>query len=207
VKKVAEPKRQYVYEFDKPAKERIVDASARLFRIGGIRVGAVPIAEEAHSNVETFRKHFGSGASLVRQYVSSLIKECQEDLRGMEVAHPDDPEAQLRFWIFWEQGHAEDDFCPQALLSRTLAELHRMDPLFAEIARYRQNERRHIMSLCDAAGFKMPNDLGDKLLLLVQGARNERGAFGTSPPSRFLCQLADDLLEAHGWLRKPPLDF
>jgi AcrR family transcriptional regulator len=205
VRKAAQPTRRLVYEFDKPAKERIIDASDRLFRIGGIRVGALSIAEEAHSNVETFRKYFQSGISLVRRYVGELIKECENDWREMEREHPNDPEAQLRYWIFWEQGHAEDIFSSQVLLSRTSAELHPKDPLLADILRYRQNERLQIMNLCEAAGFKMPNDLGDKLLLLVQGARIERGTFGTSPPSRLLCQLADDLLEAHGWSRKPPL--
>ena len=193
------------YGFEKPAKDRIVDASYQLYRIFGIRVGAGPIAHEARSNVATVTKYFGNCDPLVRQYVSSLIKECHEWWQDIEARHRHDPEAQLRLWVYLEQEQAADRFRPQALMSRTAAELPAEDPLLIQIKEYWRAERLRITNLCDSAGFERANDLADKLLLSVQGARNERAAFGGSPPSRLLSELGDDLMVMHGASRKPLL--
>jgi hypothetical protein len=98
-------------------------------------------------------------------------------------------------------------FRPAVVLSRSAAELPRFpkDPLLDEIERYWQNERRRVVRLCDAAGFREPRDLADKLLLLVHGSRNERQAYGHHAPSRMLSQAGDDLMVVHGAARKPPL--
>ena len=76
-----------------------------------------------------------------------------------------------------------------------------------EIEQYWQAERRRVVKLCNAAGFREPRELADKLLLLVNGSRNERKAYGYHTPSQMLSQAGDDLLVAHGMSSKPPLDF
>jgi AcrR family transcriptional regulator len=207
VKKPSKMAQPLVYHFDKPAKDRIIEASDKVYRVFGIRVGLGAIAHKAHSNVETVTKYFGNGDRLVRRYVSSLIAECQQSWREIEGKYRNDPEVQLRCWMYLEQEKADDRFRPEVLLSRTAAELHVQHPLLTGIEQYWRTERLRLMQLCDAAGFKEPNDLGDKLLLLVQGARNERGAYGGSPPSRLLHQVGDDLMVAHGGSRKPLLTW
>jgi hypothetical protein len=101
----------------------------------------------------------------------------------------------------------DDLFRPAAVLSRSAAELRRFpkDPLLDQIEQYWQAERRRVVRLCDAAGFREPRDLADKLLLLVHGSRNERQAYGHHAPSRMLSQAGDDLMVAHGAVRKPPI--
>jgi hypothetical protein len=42
------------------------------------------------------------------------------------------------------------------------------------------------------------------LLLLVNGARNERNCYGYRGPSSKLSEAGDDLMVAHGAQRKPP---
>lgn len=174
-----------VYDFDKPAKQRIVDASDKLYRMAGIWVGMPAIAKEAHSNTETAIKFFGYGDELVCRFVRSLIEECQNYWKEAETEHPHDPEAQLRFWLFYEQERMTDGMRPEVLLSRTAVELRwPIDKgLLAEVAQYWQAERRRVVKLCQAAGLREPLELADKLLLLVQGARNERGAYGRLSPS------------------------
>jgi len=87
---------------EKPAKQRILEASDKLFRRFGIRVGIGSIAHEAHSNVDTVGKHFGSRERLVSQFVKSLIEDSEKQWREAADIYPNDPESGLRYWIFSE---------------------------------------------------------------------------------------------------------
>jgi hypothetical protein len=194
------------YERDKPAKQRILETSDRLFRLHGIRVGVQGIAQESHSNTDTVLKHFGYPQRLIGIFVGSLIEIAEKALREMDTAYPD-PETRLRGWVWMEM--QEDDFGGVTLLSRTAAELQqwpRKDELLVEIQKYWQAERRWVQDLCTGARFSEPRELADKLLLLVHGARNERKAFGYNGPRGRLSLAADDLMVAHGAVRKPPFD-
>ncbi|MGX1415691.1 MULTISPECIES: hypothetical protein [Bradyrhizobium] len=195
--------------FDKPAKERIAEAADRLFRRYGIKINSATIAHEANSNLATVAKYFGHGDRLIDRFVRSLIEESEGYWRDVEARHPDDPHAQLRWWMFFEQERMTDALRPEVLLARTAAELLRgpQDAAFAEIAQYWQKERRRVVGLCDKAGLRKPAELGDKLLLLVHGARNERGAYGRHAPSRLLHQAGDDLMAAHGAAPAPLFDW
>ena len=196
--------------FDKPAKERILEASEEVFRIYGIRAGLGAIAHHANSNVATVVKHYGYHERLVSLFVKSLIQQAEQYWDEVEQKHPNDAEAALRYWAFYQQGRTVDPFDPDRLLARSAAELtagYPKDPLLVEIEHYWQAERRRLVRLCRAANFREPGDLADKLLLLVHGVRNERGAFGHHAPSRLLPQAADDLMVAHGGIRKPLLSW
>ncbi len=206
MKKHLEAAQRPGYDFDKPAKQRIIDASDKVFRLFGIRAGRAAIADEAHSNMETMVRYFGRGEDLVRRFVTSLIAESESMWRGIESEHPSDPEAQLRLWLAQEQDATGRIMRPEVLLSRTAAELQpyaeQERDLLAEIGEYWQAERRRVAKLCRAADLREPLDLADKLLLLVRGARSERDIFGRLAPSRRLAAAADDLLAAHGLSRR-----
>jgi hypothetical protein len=62
-------------------------------------------------------------------------------------------------------------FFQRRALSREIVD-HREDAETAAIG------ERIRVRLCEAAGFREPRELADKLLLLVHGLRNERGAYG-----------------------------
>lgn len=191
---------------DKPAKDRILESSEELFRIFGIRAGLGAIAHHANSNVAAVVKYYGYHERLVSLFVKSLIQQAEQYWDEVEQKQPNDAEAALRYWAFYQQGRTIDPFDPDRLLSRSAAELsdgHPKNPLLVEIEHYWQAERRRLVRLCKAANFREPGGLADKLLLLVHGLRNERGAFGYHAPSRVLPQAADDLMVAHGATRKP----
>ncbi|MEH2566778.1 hypothetical protein [Bradyrhizobium sp. AZCC 2289] len=194
---------------DKPAKQRILETSDKMFRIFGIRVSPHSIAHEATSNIDTVLKHFGHPQRLISIFLKSLIQEAENYWREVEGKYPNDPEGRLRYWMFFEEGRRDDRFEPERLLARSAAELEvgSRNPLLAEIEQYWQAERRRVVRLCEAAGFRGPRELADKLLLLVHGLRNERGAYGHHAPSRLLHQAADDLMVAHGATRKALLSW
>jgi len=58
VKQHAKTAQPMAYSFEKPAKQRILDAADEVFRIYGIRAGLGAIAHRAHSNVATVVKYF-----------------------------------------------------------------------------------------------------------------------------------------------------
>lgn len=192
------------YEADKPAKQRILEASDRLFRLYGIRTSVQAIAQESHSNSDTVLKYFGHPQRLIGIFVESLIEIAEKALREMDTVYPD-YETRLRGWIWNEM--QDDDFGASTLLSRTAAELLRYptrDKLLVKIETYWRAERFWVTELCTAAGFREPRELADKLLLLVHGARNERKAFGHDGPRERLSLAADDIMVSHGAIRKPP---
>ncbi|MCA1469255.1 hypothetical protein I6F09_15280 [Bradyrhizobium sp. IC3195] len=207
MRKLPETIQSPAFGFDKPAKERIIEASDKLFRLLGIRVADSLIAKDAHSNVDTVRKYFGHGDLLIARFVKSLIAECEAYWRSLAAEYPNDPGAQLRWWLTFEEDQDGYMIQPRVLLSRTAAELfeprQQHHPLLREIEEYWQAERRRVVGLCRAAGLRDPLELADKLLLLVHGARNERGAYGRLTPSRVLQRAGIELIVAHGASGRP----
>lgn len=197
-------------QFEKPAKQRLIERADELFRFLGIRVAPSLIAQEAHTNMDTFAKYFGNGDPLVGRFVKTLIAECETYWRGLASEHPNDPEAQLREWLAFEGDQLGYMMEPRVLLSRTAAELfeprRQQHPLLREIEDYWQAERRRVVGLCRAAGLRDSLELADKLLLLVHGARNERGAYGRITPSRLLQKTGIELMAAHGASGRPAAD-
>lgn len=194
-------------QFDKPAKERLIETSERLFRLLGIRAAPSLIAHEAHTNMDTLAKYFRHGDGLVGLFIESLIAEREAYWRSLAAEYPDDPEAQLLWWLAFEEDQSGYMLEPRILLSRTAAELfeprQQHPPLLRKIEEHWQAERRRVVGLCRAAGLRDPVELADKLLLLVHGARNERGAYGRLALSRVLQKAATELMVAHGASGRP----
>jgi len=197
-------------QFEKPAKERMIEVADTLFRILGIRVADGLIAKEAHSSVEIFYKYFGNGEPLIGRFVKSLIAESESYWRGLAAEDENDPVAQLRKWLAYEGHQIGYMMEPRVLLSRTAAELFEtrkhQHPFLREIEEHWQAERRRVVGLCKAAKLRDPVELADKLLLLVHGARNERGAYGSLKPSRLLQQAGNEMMLAHGAADRPAID-
>ncbi|WP_448041543.1 hypothetical protein [Bradyrhizobium liaoningense] len=198
-------------QFEKPAKERLIATADRLFRLLGIRAAPGLIAHEAHTNMDTLAKYFGQGDALAGLFIKSLIAECEDYWRGLAADFPHDPETQLRRWLAFEEDQIGYVMEPRVLLSRTAAELFeprtQHHPLLREIEDYWQVERRRVLGLCRAAKLRDPSELADKLLLLVHGARNERGAYGRLNPSRVLQKAGLELMVLHGAAVRPAADY
>ena len=79
--------------FDKPAKDRILEASDKLFRIYGIRVSLEAIARHADSNVATVVKYYKYQDCLVSLFLKSLIELAEQYWCEVEQKHPEEPDA------------------------------------------------------------------------------------------------------------------
>lgn len=197
-------------ESDKPGKERITEQAHRLFTLGGVKISTELIAHFARTNVATVFKHFGTREQLVFDFLNSLMKQADLSWKEIEQDNPNDPEAQLRNWLLCAQFSADlSDQEAHAQLSRAAVDFlgfEEKSPLLGEIEKFRQAERRKIVKLCEQARFRDPSGLADKLLLLVQGARNERNCYGFGGPSQKVGEAGDDLMVTHGAERKPLLE-
>jgi AcrR family transcriptional regulator len=197
-------------ELDKPAKERIIEQADRLFTGWGVNISMETIAHVAHTNVATIIKHFGHRERLVSDFLKSLVKQADQSWKHIEQEHPNDPESQLRRWILQSEFAADlSNQHEHAQLARAAVDLigiKAKNPLLVEIESFWQAERRKITKLCEQAKFRDPAVLADKLLLLVQGARNERACYGYAGPSGRVGEAGDDLMVAHGAQRKPLME-
>jgi AcrR family transcriptional regulator len=198
-------------ELDTPAKERIVQQALILFTRYGVNVAAITVAHFADTNVETIKKYFGTRERLVSDFLKSLMKQAEVAWNDIEQECPNDPETQLRTWVQQAETAADlSDQAAHAQLSRAAVDLLGPDgksPLLVEIESFWREERRKVVKLCEQARFRDPAGLADKLLLLVQGARNERNCYGYGGPGQKVAEAGDDLMVVHGAQRKPLLEW
>jgi AcrR family transcriptional regulator len=198
-------------ELDTPVKDRIVQNAHRLFIRYGVNISTDMIAHLAHTNIQTIFKYFGTRDRLVSDFLKKLMDSIGRTWREIEQEDPNDPERQLREWILYMERISRDEFgdSEECQLARASVNLIRPEknPLLAQVEAFWQAERKQIAQLCEAAKFRDPSGLADKLILLVQGARNERTAYGFKGPSRMLSEAGDDLMVAHGAERKLPLEM
>jgi hypothetical protein len=198
--------------FDKPAKKRIAEEAYRLFTLWGVNISSELILHFAHSNIGTLKQHFGTRERLVFDFLKSLMKQAEQSWTEIEQEYPNDPEAQLRRWVLHSEFAADLSYQhEQALLARATVDLmgidSKKDPLLTEIEKFWQAERRKVLKLCEQSKFRDPSGLADKLLLLVQGTRNERNCYGYPGLSQKVGEAGDDLMVAHGAQRKPLLEM
>jgi AcrR family transcriptional regulator len=197
-------------ELDRPAKERIVEEANRLFTLYGVKISTEMIALFAHTNVETIIKHFGTRERLVFDFLNSLMKQAEQSWKEIEREHPNDPEAQLRRWVLHSKFAADlsnqHEHAQLARATVNLLGIEAKNPLLTEIETFWQAERRKVSKLCEQARFRDPSVLADKLLLLVQGARNERNGYGYPGPGQKVGEAGDDVMVAHGAQRKPLME-
>src|ERR1019366_436516 len=124
-------------ELDTPAKDRIVQKADTLFTHYGVNVATTLIARFAHTNVETIFKYFGTRDRLVSDFLKSLMDSIGQNWREWAREHPNDPEGQLRHWIFYTELISSSEFndSDDCQLARAAVDLIRPEknPLLAEV--------------------------------------------------------------------------
>jgi AcrR family transcriptional regulator len=195
---------------DKPVKERIAEKARVVFTQFGLAGEVQMIAKLADTNIPTVLKYYRNKERLAYDFIKGLMKEIDEAWEETERDHPNDPEAQLRERIFMAQITSDiRDQSPHVQLARASVDL--LTPWkhahLTEIEAFWRAEHRKIKRLCEAAKFRDPSGLADKLVMLMHGAHNERNCYGDKGPSKKLSEAGDDLMIAHGAEPKAPFEF
>jgi AcrR family transcriptional regulator len=163
----------------RPARQRIFDAAKELFYTNGIRaVGVEGIAAHAGTTKMSLYRNFDSKDELVAECLRDHQRDFWEWWNSVTEPLAGDPKAQLLALIdaFVGANCSNDSHgCP---LANAIVEIQQDDhPGRKVIMEHKNRMRSSIGELCRQAGARDPDQLGDALMLLVEGGYVSRLTF------------------------------
>jgi AcrR family transcriptional regulator len=193
----AEKKSHEAAASHRPARDRIFETAKRMFYQRGIRaVGVDSIAAEADATKMTLYRNFPSKDELVAEILREQVKEYWEWWEEVFATCADNPRAKLEalFDAFSEKSCDDDYGCP---LNNAAIELHEVDhPGRIVSVEHKREMHRRLNELARAAGAP-DDDLGDALMLLMEGAYTARVTLGPDGPMRSVGRAARLLMQQH----------
>jgi AcrR family transcriptional regulator len=181
----------------RPARDRIFETARDMFYRKGIRaVGVETIAAEAGATKMSLYRNFPSKDELVAEVLREQSRESWEwwdEVVGRYQA----PRAKLEglFDAFAEKSDASEEH--GCALCNAAVELHEPDhPAFLVAKEHKQETHRRLVQLSHAAGAKN-DELGDSLMLLLEGSYMARVTLANDGPSRMLPRAARALIREH----------
>jgi AcrR family transcriptional regulator len=181
----------------RPARDRIFETARDMFYRKGIRaVGVESIAAEAGATKMSLYRNFPSKDELVAEVLRQQSREGWVWWDEV-VARYDTPRAQLEglFDAFAERSESSE--AHGCALCNAAVELHEPGhPAFLVAKAHKLETRRRLIELARAAG--APDDeLGDGLLLLLEGSHMARITLGGEGPDRLLPRTARALIREY----------
>jgi AcrR family transcriptional regulator len=197
-------------EGDKPAvcakprvRDRIFETACDLFYKHGIRdVGVDTIATEAGTNKMSFYRSFASKDDLVAEYLEQKGAEMWAWWDGV-VASQSDPRRQIEALF---DAFLSNNLCTSSrgcALANASVELAAEDHPSRQVAINQKLEtRRRLRELAARTGAAKADELGDALMLLMEGGFLTRRTFGeASGPMQTVAATARVLLDAYAPLK------
>jgi AcrR family transcriptional regulator len=181
----------------RPARDRIFETARDMFYRKGIRaVGVESIAAEAGATKMSLYRNFPSKDELVAEVLREQSREGWEWWDEVLTRH-DTPRAKLEglFDAFAEKSAAAEEH--GCALCNAAVELHEPDhPAFLVAKEHKIETRRRLIELAREAGAK-DDDLGDGLMLLLEGSYMARVTMAGDGPARMLPRAARALIREH----------
>ena len=183
-----------------PVRDRIFEAACRLFYRHGIHgVGVDAIAAEAGSNKMSFYRSFATKDALVAEYLREQEREYWAWWDAAVALYADDPGRQIEALFEAQLEIAKLSGCRGCALGNAAAELSDgEDPVSTLVKAYKEKVRMRLRAMARAAGAGDADNLGDALMLLLDGGHFTRLVFplGSGPICAAL-PAVKALLEAH----------
>jgi AcrR family transcriptional regulator len=181
-----------------PVRERILDTAQRLFYRDGFRaVGIDTIIAEAGIAKMSLYRHFPSKDELIVAYLEESNRQFWEWLEGA-TAGADDPADRLIAMFEAIEKLATSPGCLGCTFQSAAAEFpDRNHPGHQVALAHKQAVRDRFAELAGQAGLRDPAELGDQLLLLMDGAWVAARMFGPHNPSTGLTTAARALMDTH----------
>lgn len=184
----------------KSAAQRIRETARRLFYRDGIRaVGVDTIVNEAGVTKPSLYRAFSSkdelAAAYLRDYEGEFWKRFEEGL----AEHPDDPRAQLMVYFGILSGRATQipDYRGCGLTNAAVEYPERDHPARLVAVDHKRQLLVRLIEMARGMGARNPQELGDGLMLLMEGAFVSGQLFGSPEgPARSLVQVAQRLIDA-----------
>jgi AcrR family transcriptional regulator len=171
-------------------RDRIFETACELFYRHGIRgVGVDAIAEEAGSNKMSFYRSFASKDALVAQYLREQERAYWAWWDDAVSRHPDDPRRQIEALFEAQLAIAMSNGCRGCALGNAAVEISDdEDELSTLVRAYKEEVRKRLRAMARAMGAGDAENLGDALMLLLDGGYFTRLIFplGSGPISAAL---------------------
>jgi len=161
-------------------KDRIFDTACDLFYKHGIRdVGVDMIATEAGTNKMSFYRSFASKDELVAEYLERKTRELWGWWDDVIAAHPGDARGQIQalFDAYVSKTCVADS--RGCAFANAAVEIASEDHPARQVAiRQKTEMRRRLRELAARTGATQADELGDALMLLMEGSSASRTSFG-----------------------------
>lgn len=180
-----------------PARDRIFDTARAMFYRHGIRaVGVESIAAEAGATKMSLYRNFPSKDHLIAEVLKAQSREGWIWWDEV-IAAFDTPREKLEglFEAFASKSSGEE--AQGCALCNAAVELHEPDhPAFLVAQQHKRETHRRLIELSREAGAQN-DDLGDGLMLLLEGSYMMRVTLSTEGPAQMLPRAARALIGAH----------
>jgi AcrR family transcriptional regulator len=181
-------------------RDRIFESACDLFYRNGIhKVCVESIASEAGSNKMSFYRNFASKEELVAEYLNDQVKEYWAWWDAAIAPYVGDARRQLEaLFDAYAQKSLSSSVSGCALGNAALELREESHPGFAIARAFKAEMRKRLRALARAAGAANPNQLGDGLMLIIEGGYLTRITFvGNEGPFAVAAAVARILVEAH----------
>jgi AcrR family transcriptional regulator len=176
--------------------ELILEVACEQFYRQGVRaVGVDEVVTRAGFTKPSLYRAFGSKEGLIAAYLKVQEQALWRSLDEAAGLCPLDPRAQLRAWLSGVAAAAAEPGARGCALSNAAVEFPEKDHPARTAAEAAKAELRlRLRALAGKAGASDPDQAGDSLLLLVEGALISGQLFGGDGPARALLAAAETLL-------------
>jgi AcrR family transcriptional regulator len=181
-------------------RDRIFETACDLFYRHGIHgVGVDAIAAEAGSNKMSFYRSFASKDALVAEYLREQEREYWDWWDSAVARYPGDPSRQIEALFEAQLKIAMTNSCRGCALGNAAAEITDDEDELSRLVRaYKEKVRKRLHAMAEATGARDAEQLGDALMLLLDGGHFTRLVFplGSGPISAAL-HAVRALIDAH----------
>jgi AcrR family transcriptional regulator len=181
-------------------RDRIFETACELFYRHGIHgVGVDAIAAEAGSNKMSFYRSFASKDALVAEYLREQEREYWDWWNSTVARYPADPRRQIEALFEAQLEIAMTNSCRGCALGNAAAEISDdEDELSMLVRAYKEKVRKRLHVMAEALGARDAEQLGDALMLLLDGGYFTRLIFplGSGPICAAL-HAVRALIDAH----------
>ena len=171
-------------------RDRIFAAACELFYRHGIHgVGVDAIAAQAGSNKMSFYRSFESKDALVTEYLREQEREYWAWWDAAVARFPGDPRRQVEALFEAQLEIAKANTCRGCALGNAAVEISDDEDVLSGLVRaYKEQVRKRLHTLAHAMGAHDAANLGDALMLLLDGGHFTRLVFprGSGPISAAL---------------------
>lgn len=181
-------------------RDRIFEVACGLFYRQGIRaVGVDAIVCAAGTNKMSFYRSFASKDELVAEYLRDRDRNFWRWWDAVVAPHGGDPRAQIEA-LFEAHIHktCARDSRGCGLTNAAVEIVEEDHPARQVIFEHKSEIRRRFRKLARAMAVHEPDQLGDSLMLLMEGGYLARLTFTRGGPVACASQAAKTLIDAHG---------